>query len=116
MLGYKINKDLCGAGCINRYLHRLIVYHFCKPTDNDKNRIVTGALPMMSRYREQLQVSIVFPGNKFSSFLGSQLSSDNFSNVKQALTFPSTSSQPSSISALIFCLDIFFRSASPELK
>ena len=50
--GYKINKDLCNAGCINRYLHRLVVYHFCKPTDNDENRIVTSALPTMSGYWE----------------------------------------------------------------
>ena len=52
MSGYKVNKDLRKAGYINRYLHRLVVYHFRKPTDNDKNRIVTGALLTMSRYRE----------------------------------------------------------------
>ena len=72
-------------GCINCYLHRLVVYHFRKPTDDDENRIVTGALPTMSRYWERLQVSIVFPGNEFSSFLSSQLSFDNFRNVGQAM-------------------------------
>ena len=65
------------------------MFHLRKLTDDDENRIVTGALPTMSRYREQLQVSIVFPGNEFSSFLNakvtSQLNSDNFRNVKQAL-------------------------------
>ena len=50
MSGYKVNKDLHKARCINRYLHRLGVYHFCKSTDNKKNRIVIDALPMMSRY------------------------------------------------------------------
>ena len=60
--------------CINCYL-RLVVYHFRKPTDDDGNRIVTGALPTMSRYREQLQVSIVFPGNEFSSFLDTKVPS-----------------------------------------
>ena len=52
MSGYKVNKDLCNAGCINRYLHRLVVYHFCKPIDDDENRIVIGALLTMSRYWE----------------------------------------------------------------
>ena len=52
MSGYKVNKNLCNTGCINCYLHRLVVYHFYKPTDDDKNRIVTGALPTMSRYWE----------------------------------------------------------------
>ena len=64
MSDYKVNKDLCKAGCINHYLYRLVVYHFCKPTDDDESRIVTGALPTMSRYREELQISIVFPGNE----------------------------------------------------
>ena len=49
MSGYKVNQDLRRAGCINHFLHHL-VYHFWKPTDNDKNRIVTRALPIMSRY------------------------------------------------------------------
>ena len=74
----------------------------------------------MSRYREELQVFIVFPGNEFSSFLDakvtSQLNSDDLSNIRQALIIPSTSSQPSSISGLILGLDIFVRSASPELS
>ena len=52
VLGYKVNKDLCNAECINCYLHRLIVYHFCKPTNDDENQIVTSAFPMMSRYQE----------------------------------------------------------------
>ena len=90
--------------CIKWYLHRFIAYHFCKPTDNYMNRIVTGALPTMSRYWKQLQVSIVFPGNKSSSFLdgkvslvimpASQLRLDNFRNIKRALVIPSTSFQP----------------------
>ena len=69
-------------GCIDHYLSRLVVDHLCKPTNNDKNRIITGALPTMSRYQEQLQVSIVFSSNEFSSLLGSQLSSDDFGNVE----------------------------------
>ena len=73
--GYKINKDLCNVGCINCYLHRLVVYHFCKPTDDDENQIVTGALPTMSRYWEELQVPIVFLGNEFSSLLDGKVSS-----------------------------------------
>ena len=52
MLGYKVNKDFRNAGCINHYLHQLIVYHFCKSTDDDENRIITGVFPIMSRYRE----------------------------------------------------------------
>ena len=54
----------------------------------------------MSSYREQLQVSIVFPGNKFLSFLDAkvttQLNSDDLRNVGQTLasTIPSTSSKP----------------------
>ena len=82
-------KDFRKPRCIDCYLPRLVVYHFRKPTDDDENRIVTGALPTMSRYREQLQVSIVFPGNEFSSFLDakvtSQLNSDDLRNVGQAL-------------------------------
>ena len=74
----------------------------------------------MSRYRKELQVFIVFPGNEFSSFLDSkvtsQLNSDDLSNVRQALIIPSTSSQPSNISGLILGLDIFVWSASPELS
>ena len=101
-------------GCINRYLRRLVVYHLCKPTDNDKNQIVTGALPTMSRYREQLQVSIVFSGNEFSSFLGSQLSSDDFRNVKQALVKHNSLDILPAIK-LILGWDVFFRSVSPEL-
>ena len=97
------------------------MYHFRKPTDDDENRIVTGALPTMSRYWEQLQVSIVFLGNKSFSFPMSkwptrQLSSNDLRNVGQALIVLPTSSQPSNISALILGLDVFFQSASPELK
>ena len=51
----------------------MLVYYFCKPTDNDKNRIVTGALSTMSRYRKQLQVSIIFLGNELSSFLNADI-------------------------------------------
>ena len=104
MSGYKVNKDLQRAGHINHFLHWLVVYHFCKPTDNDKNRIVTTALSTMSRYRKQLQVSIVFLGNKSSSFLDAkvplvimptgQLRLDNLRNVRQALVILLTSSQP----------------------
>ena len=46
----------------------------------------------------------------------SQLSSDDFRNVRQTLIIPLTSSQPSSISALILGLDVFFRSASPKFE
>ena len=66
MSGYKVNKDLCKAGYINCHLHRLVVFHFRKPTDDDENQIVTGTLPTMSSYQEQLQVSKAFPGNEFS--------------------------------------------------
>ena len=38
----------------------------------------------MSSYREQLEVSIIFPGNKFSSFLSSQLCLDDLRKVGQA--------------------------------
>ena len=87
------------------------------PFQSDIGNLVTNPLIKSSnRYWEQLQVSIVFPGNEFSSFLGSQLSSDHFRNVGQALLIPLKSSQPSSILALILGLDVFFRSASPELK
>ena len=46
----------------------------------------------------------------------SQLSPDDLRNVGQALIIPSKFSQPSSMSVLILGLDIFVRSASPELK
>ena len=81
-------------------------------------RIVTCVLPI-GRHRQsrpshdscpsnrsrQLQVSLRFPGNESFSFLNakvaSQLNFDDLRNVRQALIIHSTSSQPSSISALI---------------
>ena len=74
------------------------MFHFCKLTDDVENQIVTGAFPTMSRYWEQLQVSIVFLGNDFLIFLDakvtSQLNSDDLRNIRQALASitPSTSS------------------------
>ena len=68
----KVYNNLCKLRCIN-HLHRLVVYHFREPTGNDKNRIVTDALLTMSKYWEQLQVSIIVPGNKFSSFLDAKV-------------------------------------------
>ena len=96
-------------------MQRLVVYHFRKPTDDDENRIVTGALPTMSRYWERLQVSIVFPGNEFSSFLSSQLSFDNFRNVGQAMEMHNSLDILQAIK-LILGRDVFFRSASLEFS
>ena len=50
VLDYKVYKDLRKPRCIDCYLHRLVVYHFYKPIDNNKNRIVPGDLPTMSKY------------------------------------------------------------------
>ena len=61
------------------------MYHLCKPVDDDEDRTVACILASMSRYREQLQVFILFPGNEFLSFLGSQLRYDDFRNVGQAM-------------------------------
>ena len=47
---YKVYKDLCKPGCIN-HLHRFIVYHFRKSSDNDENRIVIYVLPV-GRHRQ----------------------------------------------------------------
>ena len=49
MSDYKVYKDLCKLEYIG-HLRRLAVYYFRKPTNNDENRIVTGAFPTMSRY------------------------------------------------------------------
>ena len=65
----------------------------------------------MSRYWERLQVSIVFPGNKFSSFFSSQLRSDNFRNVGQALEMHNSLDILPAIK-LILGKDVFFLSAS----
>ena len=72
MSNYKVYKDLRKLGYIN-HLRQLRMYLFRESTNNDENQIVTGALPTMSRYREQLQVSIVFPSNKSSSFLDAKV-------------------------------------------
>ena len=69
----------------------------------------------MSRYREQLQVSIVFPGNEFSSFLSSQLSFDNFRNVGQAMEMHNSLDIFLTIK-LFLGWDVFFRSASAEFE
>ena len=96
-------------------MQRLVVYHFRKPTDDDENRIVTGALPTMSRYWERLQVSIVFPGNEFSSFLSSQLRSDDFRNVRQAMEMHNSLDIFPAIK-LILGRNVFFRSVSLEFS
>ena len=46
-----------------------------QPVDDDKGQIVASALPTMSRYWEQLQAFIAFPGNKFFSFLDAEVPS-----------------------------------------
>ena len=61
------------------------MYNFCKPIDDNKNWIATGAFPTISRYRKQLQVSIVSPGPFLNAEVASQLNSYNFRNVRQAL-------------------------------
>ena len=76
MSDYKDYKNFHKFGYINCYLYRLILYY------SHQDWIVTGDLPTKSRYWEQLQVSMVFPGNRFLSFLSSQLSFDNFKNVE----------------------------------
>ena len=62
------------------------MYHFLKLVNN-KDRIVTGVFPMMSRYWEELQVSIVFSGNKFLSLLdgGVLLVMQNSLNILPAI-------------------------------
>ena len=42
----ELEKRVAGRqrGCIDRYLLRLVVYHFRQPADDDEDRIVTGAL------------------------------------------------------------------------
>ena len=50
MSDYKIYNDLHKPGCID-YLHRLVVYYFCEPTDNDKNRIVIHVF-LVGRHRQ----------------------------------------------------------------
>ena len=50
VLDYKIYKDLRKPGYID-HLHRLVVYYFHKPTDNDENRIVIHVLPV-GRHRQ----------------------------------------------------------------
>ena len=75
VIAVKLKKRVANhqRGCIDCYLHQLVVYYFCKLIDDDKNQIVLGDLPTMSRYWEQLQISILFPGNKFSSFFDAKL-------------------------------------------
>ena len=50
----------------------------------------------------------------FNNKVASQLNSDDLKSVGPALIIPLTAFQPSSISALILDLDLFFRTTAPE--
>ena len=53
VIAVELQRHITGRqrGCITCYLHRLVVYHLCKPIDNDKDQIVARVFPI-GRHRQ----------------------------------------------------------------
>ena len=95
------------------------MFHFYKSTNDDKSQIISSTLPTMSRYWEQLQISIIFFGNKFSSFhdakVANQLCLDDFKNAKRVLVMYNFFDILPTIKLILY-QDVLFWSISLELK